>query len=131
MKKQTGGKSSCRREKTKGNCITYKCVDYEKEIYEAIEHEDCTTDAKNNDWRMHYDEEAHAFYWHNSRTGQASWIYPDNKKKTSIQIANTNTNEFDKLNKLLDEPDKGGKSKKRQKRRKTNKKRKTKRNKKI
>ena len=104
MKKQTGGKLTCHREKTEDNCITDKCVDYEKEIIDAIKHTDCTTDAKKNDWRMYYDEEAEAYYWYNNETGEATWIPQKNE---------------------------GGKSKKRQKKRKTNKKRKTKRNKKI
>ena len=123
MKHQKGGTPTCNRVETDDiNCITVRCVDYQKGKFNSKPETVC---YNKSEWLEFFDEVVQSKYWYNQKTGESTWINPINKKKSPIKIADTNNKKFDEL--LYE----GGKSKKRRRKRKTNRKRKTKRNKKA
>ena len=84
--KTVGGKFSCHREKSDEgdegdegddkNCNKYKCVNFEKGMYNSVSFKECQG-ATSSPWSKHWDPEASAFYYFNEKTLHATWVPPE------------------------------------------------------
>jgi len=73
------GKLTCRRTKEYDtNCQTLHCVDYEKNIYNSFDKQECNI---HEGWVKYWDVNAKAYYWYNWTTGEATWIPKGGKKR--------------------------------------------------
>jgi len=72
-KKTYGGHLTCKRKyiANDGGCITVSCVDYQRHLYNSIEHQVCPPFPE---WIEYYDENAKARYWFNPNTKEATWV---------------------------------------------------------
>lgn len=68
-RKQHGG--GCSRTQINSNCFENKCVDYANKVFEPIKTIEC------HGWVKHFDTEAGAYYYYNTKTNEAVWTKPD------------------------------------------------------